>query len=241
MGTREVRRSEGIVSGLPLGAVTLMRFAIIPGRTMVDTPGSMLSKSQRQYLKEQKNPDPAAERALRARIRDRVVAGMRDFILLEDHLQPQDKDQIFARLNVRKAHEERNGIQDENDRNRAHNTIHRALEFFYKGVGKEEFERLLRLAIKNAEYDSEDEIPGAPYVDVRFENNKIQVEKRLPTDFDYGEIGRKIEQEEYDSLTESELKAWLHRYQQAGELDPDIPSQFDAQMRSAFGVDSPEE
>lgn len=72
--------------------VTALRYCVMAGRK-----SSLLSKGQREYLggeNEVKTKDQ--ERVRRARIRDRVQDGVRDFGLLWRHLDPSDREQIFG-------------------------------------------------------------------------------------------------------------------------------------------------
>jgi len=57
-----------------------------------DSPTAVLTKGQREYLKGEK--EPAQERTLRARIRDRIEAGLSDFGLLTTNLSADDRSQL---------------------------------------------------------------------------------------------------------------------------------------------------
>jgi len=60
---------------------------------MGDQPSSILTASQREYLRGEK--EPTHERIMRTRIRERVRAGIRDLALLIEKMSDEDIEQTF--------------------------------------------------------------------------------------------------------------------------------------------------
>lgn len=59
-----------------------------------DAPASVLTPTQREYLTGQKEPSEASERAMRHRIRERLVPAMLDFELLARNLPEEELEKI---------------------------------------------------------------------------------------------------------------------------------------------------
>lgn len=59
-------------------------------------PAALLTPTNREYLRGEKELDGAAERALRSRIRKRIQAGLRDFSIILDRLADDDLDKVFS-------------------------------------------------------------------------------------------------------------------------------------------------
>lgn len=76
-----------------------------------DQPASVLTPRQRRYLLEGAPDDmtPAAERAMRSRIRGRLRAGMADFDLVLNHLTPKDIQTALERRTYPKRGEREQG------------------------------------------------------------------------------------------------------------------------------------
>lgn len=62
-----------------------------------DLPASVLTPTQREYLYGESDKDGSAERALRARIRRRVNAGVLDLMVAGRGLEPGDAETISER------------------------------------------------------------------------------------------------------------------------------------------------
>lgn len=66
---------------------------------MYEKPPAVLTKAHREYLLGDREYDRKnQERALRSSIRERVRAGILDFVLLYEYLEKEDRDQIFEPL-----------------------------------------------------------------------------------------------------------------------------------------------
>lgn len=138
---------------------------------MDERPNSLLTKSQREYLRGEKDYSPSTERKTRERIRDRTAAGVSDLKLLSDTLGPDDWDLIFADFaeytGFHEKLEERerddsplHGARmrgDVHDRGRLMTrSLHGTAEFLYialreHGGGLGAFEYVLETAIQNVE------------------------------------------------------------------------------------------
>lgn len=64
---------------------------------MPDEPASLLNTAQRAYLRGEENPDGQRERRIRMDIRNRVIQGLHDFVLLNEQLADDDREQLFAK------------------------------------------------------------------------------------------------------------------------------------------------
>lgn len=68
-----------------------------------DTPTAVLTNPQREYLRGER--DPAQERTMRTRIRERVRAGLGDLALIATSLSEEDLDLIFEDFETWVDHE----------------------------------------------------------------------------------------------------------------------------------------
>ena len=186
---------------------------------------ALLTPAHREYLRgERTPPNESAERALRSRIRARIKAGIEDFHLIWKHLSAKDSEQVF-----------------DSPRGNILYGIRGALGFIYRGTrdGIREdatgqpytFERLLRQAIRREEYDPDGPIPAGTLINVRFEDNKIVVDKTPQIFHDYERIGEKIEAGDINELTRRELAWFVHYYNVDGALDPYYPARRSERKR----------
>lgn len=177
-----------------------------------DTSSSaaLLSNSQREWLADgAPDPESSAHRSLRMRIRKRLAQSFVDFALL-DNLPDEDLDQTF-----------RDPPREQVDGMIA------ALGLIYSGTHRgirhggrwTWFADLLRKAIAQAVAEDDETIPHAGYVDVRFENNAVNIGLTEGA-VDLKVIGEKIEAGETGDLDREQL-AWFVDYsQRSGEFDP---------------------
>jgi len=86
-------------------------------------PASILTPTQRAYLRGETDHSGGGERALRSRIRRRVQYGLDDFHLLTEFLGESDRDKIFTSL------------PDEWTSMRLDVGVRATIEFLYTGLG----------------------------------------------------------------------------------------------------------
>lgn len=200
------------------------------GNDTDQTPaGALLSKKQREWLETGgSDPDVAAHRQLRVRIRKRLLQSFLDFRLL-DALPNEDAEKIYQGM----THDHARGMVA-------------ALSFIWRGSrggmdvrGDMRFEPMLKDAIRAAEYSPDDHAPHYLAVDVSFENDRIEVSKPTLADVDLERVGQKIADGEIGDLSHAELGYFMHYYQQGeGEdFDPQMP----ARRVAAVGEEIPME
>lgn len=119
---------------------------------MVDDDPSLLNKTQRRYLRGEKEiENKNQERVQRSRIRNRVQQGIMDLNLLWEKLAITDHEQIF---DFDKLHRDSNEVETEKIEFR--DGITAMISFVYSGLkqqgfGTEYFEELLEDGIREAE------------------------------------------------------------------------------------------
>lgn len=195
--------------------------------------GALLSKKQREWL-DAGAPDPntSAHRALRVRIRERLLQSFLDFTLLRN-LPDGDIEKAFQSEKAWRTH--------------AHGMI-AALALIYDvsrdgiwGEGTESFEPMLKRAIRDVEYDPDDRTPHALAIEVLFEHDTIVVNKPLVSNFDLDEIGEKIANDEMNDLSRAELAWFISFYKQEGGLDPQYPARVRERATRLVGKKLPTE
>lgn len=181
-----------------------------------DTPtAALLSNSQREWLADgAPDPESAAHRSLRMRIRKRVVQSFVDFTFLEN-LPDDDLGQVF-----------RDPSREQVDGMIAalsliHGGTHRRVRY---GGNWSQFSALLRQAIAQSVAGADETIPHAGYVNVRFDNNEINITLSEGA-VDLDRIGEKIAAGETADLDREQLSWFVDYYRRSGELDPDVPAE----------------
>lgn len=184
---------------------------------------ALLTKGQRGALR-----GYVDDRGKRREIRDRITDGLLDFSYLmgnvaEDNpeddpnlgLQSRDINQIFD--------------PDEDDRAQFDEALADAIAFIYLGsVGRvPKFETILKRGVRRAEQRlAENE---ALLVDVDY-----NVQRDTASQLDWDAITEHVRREEWDALSEEELRTYLKFYVNSGEFDPDRPIGHFEQQIEAF-------
>ena len=178
--------------------------------------GALLSIKQRDWLADgAPNPDSAAHRSLRQRIRKRVRRSFADYSLLGE-LPESDLDKMFQDPAV----EEYEGLID-------------ALAFIYRGArdglrvsGHASFEPILKQAIRRVEYDPDSPAPYWFAVEVLFEHDRIIVNKPEFADVDLEEVGKKIDEGDTGDLSRADYAAWARYYRMKQDFDFQYPARM---------------
>lgn len=180
-----------------------------------DSPtAALLSNSQRDWLANgAPDPESAAHRSLRMRIRKRVAQSFLDFALLEN-LPDDDLAQVFA------------GADDD-----LVDGMIAVMAVIYRGThpmiqyhsSYTPFETLLKRAIAEVVVERRDDVPDPSHVEVHLEDGNIGFELREGA-IDLEEIGEKIATGETGDLDREQLEYFVDYYQRSGELDPEAPA-----------------
>jgi hypothetical protein len=152
-------------------------------------PRGLLSEADRDYLRgEREFSSVQAERNARARIRDRLYAGVRDFELLVERLEDRDRELVFEK-------------RFDDAGTEAFDALVAAVAFLYRGVDDTDlaFETVLHEAVNVAVAGEE----RAATVDLDVTFQSLTVEG----------LRRKLDRGESLSLTEI---AYLHRSDEIG-------------------------
>ncbi len=177
---------------------------------MNDRERGILSKTDREYLVGESDIDRKdSERAVRRRIRERVKNALRDFDLLNQHLESRDREQIFSTDN-----------RDSADERTPRGYTRDAIEFLFLGltdnspIEKEgnghhspAFELELELGLRNAyrkrdyalhecqlQIESES-APGLEIVNMKLENDIQLRPDEIMLLLETGELGQETVQE----------------------------------------------
>lgn len=178
----------------------------------------------------------------RSSIRERVINTFLDFIVLEEHLSEEDREQIFNSLDANLVWDEAADDIELYAEPAEHVTcLSDMLAFVYRETREVEnrhppFEQILENAIIQGENE-----PGATYYgkyDVT-----IEAEEVPPEEVHIDAIAHRVEQGEVDQLTEDEMAAFLSVLSQTETFDPDeIGEQFESlreEYREEWGDEAP--
>lgn len=158
--------------------------------------------SDREFLKTKDSVAHDHPRTKRSRIRTRVREGLRDFRLLAEHLDEDDRKSIFdAEPHTPEYHE----LEDD---------VMHTLRFLYVGMGGEHaFRGPLKRAVTQAEVDLNN-VEYTHELEPRF-----TVDKRVRVDM--RDVAREAEHGNWDALTPPQLFNFVRRARNIGAIDFD--------------------
>jgi hypothetical protein len=172
-----------------------------------DRPAALLTNAQRAYLRGEREYSSSAERDVKQRIRDRVTESIKDFSLLFEHWHQEEREKVFTPSDDNRGEFE-DGLIDL-----------LALIYMEQSVMSPSFEVLIRRAVIRGERQfarSED-------FDVHVD---LDVDVLSPRDSSLEEIGELIRRGKIDEVDERDLRTFLKKYRDSGELDPEVPHRY---------------
>lgn len=179
-----------------------------------DRGRGIINSRERTYLRGESDIEPgsADERAIRAAIRDHVTNAIKDFWILDDHLDERDREQIFDLPTLEGDPD--SWDTEMGDWTRYQEGLMSMIAFVYRETagrdGSYAFPRLLEGGVQRGETE--------PAVT---DHRNVRVTFEVEDPYSLDELAEKLETAGVDALDETELRAFVRGLQMGNLLSVD--------------------